>query len=1014
MDRNRFNPVEFDQAKKYADEEKRRLKARQAELLRSRLNLSKETILHLIAEGSGDVIFHKLNECKVLDNDVFTALLTATPDKFGQLIKNINKFSGLDNRTALYLARIGQGKVVLDNQAVFGKVSEKEWEYIYKITDPTYDPETEYMYEEIDRENEWINQVEKSDNPKNLLLQAIDNGNHYYIHNFLNSKENREQRAFQGRNGWNDEGEHEVAKSPLLPGFDKDVAIALIEAHKSEELVRHMKRFSGLDKEVAEKLMKTGTDIWKIYQKMEYFPEPIPEVLGRCLEDLKKCADSILANRRAYRQTYLKPSFDGNTAEEVKFNFDLDLLLGGDKLKLFKQLDSSYMEPILTAIGQASSNELRRDEFVNGLFSQLSVFKELKKDSWDGLVKIAGKDGALWKQLLSQASFLEPSSEERAQQVRKTIGDDFLISCLQYFKDLPPQVGQELVKYKLGELHTIDAEIKAEIEAENYQDEFYDDDYDDYEGVGTTESYGDRFSKRVGSIIKNCQEITQYFGDKADRAFSRVLDEWGETENFLRLYTAYTSLLEGKITPELSAFGIDKSGQDGIRQLREKITQRVEAVLWKGDVETIEEVAEKKDGFVLPVAMKKVRFRESEWSKGTETGFISMLREYVKRKEKIHPLREIYQPSKTLSIAKTDTSPEAEKNITFTEDFTNRYTQIVDSLRSARRMLATPEGFNPVLSRIKDKIKNVRTEFAQKKAAIDNEKGKAAIQNNIDKLDEVLKGELSPQEQFNALRQFKGEFDKELRELIFFLGYHFNPSYADKDLEAFDLKQPSLEELSWTLNFVDHIVNKETFSKFFSDKKAAQNFRGLLNLTPLEDAMKQFNNTATKGTMSMKFVPDRGPLTEFSGHISDACWASEYKSILETFPNFTGLVMVQNPDNKFERLAGASMLIETESDKGEKLLVIRGLNPLENVINQLSPADFYKQLTDYLKPIAQKDGRKLSIVIDDHSGGAATNRPKLFSYLEEIRDNLTPVRLSAKSLTKFNDYNIVSDCYLVE
>ena len=116
------------------------------------------------------------------------------------------------------------------------------------------------------------------------------------------------------------------------------------------------------------------------------------------------------------------------------------------------------------------------------------------------------------------------------------------------------------------------------------------------------------------------------------------------------------------------------------------------------------------------------------------------------------------------------------------------------------------------------------------------------------------------------------------------------------------------------------------------------------------------------------------------GHIADACWASKYDCLAELHPNTTSVIFIQNTDNNARRMAGATFLIETTSAEGEPLLVIRGLNPLENIINDLDQKSFVDEFTAYTREIANNQGRKLAIVIDDHSGGSCTNRPSLFAY----------------------------------
>ncbi|MDD2353760.1 MAG: hypothetical protein PHX76_00005, partial [Patescibacteria group bacterium] len=227
--------------------------------------------------------------------------------------------------------------------------------------------------------------------------------------------------------------------------------------------------------------------------------------------------------------------------------------------------------------------------------------------------------------------------------------------------------------------------------------------------------------------------------------------------------------------------------------------------------------------------------------------------------------------------------------------------------------------------------------------------------------------------------------------------------------------RPNISDMSWVLDFIDHITNQETMSKYFTDKKAKKMFNEIISAQAISEEMALLQGVGgqSKDVSKIQLIPTRGVLTEFSGHIADACWASKYSSILKEFPNFTSVIIRQNPETKYERLAGAFMLIETESKNGEPLLVIRGFNPIENLINSLSVKDFYDKVIGYVKSLAEKENRKVAIVIDDHSGGSASNRPVLFKYLSELSKTLEAVDLKSEDDTKFNGYNIVRQTYLV-
>jgi hypothetical protein len=71
-------------------------------------------------------------------------------------------------------------------------------------------------------------------------------------------------------------------------------------------------------------------------------------------------------------------------------------------------------------------------------------------------------------------------------------------------------------------------------------------------------------------------------------------------------------------------------------------------------------------------------------------------------------------------------------------------------------------------------------------------------------------------------------------------------------------------------------------------------------------------------------------------------------------------------------------------------------------------------LVVYLKPIASALGRKLAVVIDDHAGGSASNRPVVFNFLSAKAVSLQPVKLASATDSTFNGYDITNNTFLVD
>lgn len=766
----------------------------------------------------------------------------------------------------------------------------------------------------------------------------------------------------------------------LFSDLDKEAFFAYVKVCKKRGLEwgRAAKYFSGLDKEIAKFLIAEGgvSEFISSLSNSQIYDRWDDNPYGRLDAPVHATFSGI------DKETLLSAisALDKQTAE------------GRDKYNVH----TGYLE-----------QEKPRPGILH-LVAGLNYFSDLDQEAFD-VLDSKMKNWNEMKQLYRHLHSFTGLSSKVLKSMMKggAEGEELAMKSLDAFSvDLPVltmMYQKQLEKFKNP---TLPSQQPLSREAHYYGN------YEDYEPEPT-----ERQKKKALSLkhLRNCKLINDRAEGKIDPALARISKDLGDDFS-LEEYDLYQSLLRGESPEAAKELGVTSTGDEGLVQLREGL-KKVTKEIVSGSIDAKLVL---RNPVVRRVFVSQVRYEDSEWGTHDDSSFDDIVDRFAfhPRLEHLKYLPEAYAPSPVMRIAKIDKETKSEKP--FPEDFLVRYNQMLDSLRVARsqRKEQGEMGIQQIIESIQRKMVEVKKDLADKLQKTPNELAKKNIQENIQKLDGVRLNELSPQEQFGVLRSFKGKFDGELRELMFFMGYHFNQNYLEKDLDTFSGQNPTLDEVTWVLNFVDHIVNKETLSKYFTDKEAAKSFKGLVNVAAIEKGMEHFRDQGTKGTMDMRFVPDRGLLTEFSGHIADACWAS--KNILDSHPNMLSLLMIQNPDSKFERLAGASMLIETESDEGERLLIIRGLNPQQNVINQLSVPDFFKQCTDYLKDIARKDGRKLAIVIDDHSGGASTNRPALMDYLSLIQANnissvkLRQIVLASADDTEFNGYNIVKKCYVIE
>lgn len=270
----------------------------------------------------------------------------------------------------------------------------------------------------------------------------------------------------------------------------------------------------------------------------------------------------------------------------------------------------------------------------------------------------------------------------------------------------------------------------------------------------------------------------------------------------------------------------------------------------------------------------------------------------------------------------------------------------------------------------------------------------------------------------------RAEANALLREIAFLQAFRMHPGLLDHEFEAFNRENPPSGEIAQVQDFTFHVTYKETWraatppktkkekktSEFADYDKALAN---LLKVGVLEEQMAKFASKASDEEISLKVIPSRSTLFAFSGYMADACWAGRDADLLKNYPNILALAFMKDADTPDEQVAGATLLIEDEAADGTKLIIIRGLNPLMNIIDELDARSFIRELVKYLTPIGKARGRRIAISIDDHSGGHGTNRPQLHDFMyRTLRGELKKTPLGKESTATFNGYDITDETYL--
>lgn len=493
-------------------------------------------------------------------------------------------------------------------------------------------------------------------------------------------------------------------------------------------------------------------------------------------------------------------------------------------------------------------------------------------------------------------------------------------------------------------------------------------------------------------------------------------------------------LTEG--APERDILGLRHTGDAGINELKEFAGSFTTAVR-SGDLSPENVAKVQSSDFVAHLLIDVAHYATSDWGPHGMDSLRALLayRTQAQADGRIEPMPAEYRPSEVLEIAKLRTRDD-DSGPQWTEDLLTRYHRLSTDLHEARTILTRDDikrPFTHLLGRlgghIADHVQTLKRSLDTGTLSNGQPMTEKARQNMVARVDE-LEALIAPSErsgpQHTTLRSLKdfernflslarvGDLHSDLRTICFAWAMRKHPEWVDQ-LSSIRPDEPTLEDVSRVREFVDHITNQEVFADYFSNRKGANTFRRMTSTVALEEAMLRTQGVGVSSdTTRLQFVPSRGPLLELSGHIASACWAGKYDSVAEAMPNMTAVTMIRNPDDPTRTaLAGAGLLIETTSDAGDPVLLIRGLNPSETYINLVSVDDFYQKFTGWAKEIAAARGSRLAIVIDDHVGGSSTNRPVLFGHLKALKQTLTPIRVNGAD-TEFNGYKVTRQAYLVE
>lgn len=427
--------------------------------------------------------------------------------------------------------------------------------------------------------------------------------------------------------------------------------------------------------------------------------------------------------------------------------------------------------------------------------------------------------------------------------------------------------------------------------------------------------------------------------------------------------------------------------------------------------------------FLLMYISKKIRFDDSEWFSGSVDDLVEILQAY---KEMCNE-SEIKESTRVKVRKSKGQTLDQEK---ITEEARLSFTNVVDSLRDAFTFVKrlNQKSLNEFMALINQQKETFDSTALLKEFFGDlNHYTGLPVGQLVQRFREFNPENdplVSLQNAILFLKQLK--LDKALTELqyselltkyLFVLTLMINPNLLQEAERILQDPKLNYRSIAWVLSFIQHIALEET-SKLLITKLGVQSyvFDELKKIIPLEN-LNSILYTAidieTEGSTEINFEIRRDLVSEFSGQIADACWAGrEEESILFDYTNIETLTI--KVGNTF---IGSCILIHSINEDGLPVLIIRGINPRETEINKISINQFISKLTEFVIEYARKKDEIPLIVIDDHVGGAATNRPKVFGYLSAYKDKLTKYTKLKERMDKedkptvFNGYYIEDNVY---
>ncbi|MBT6142999.1 hypothetical protein HOH51_00635 [bacterium] len=193
---------------------------------------------------------------------------------------------------------------------------------------------------------------------------------------------------------------------------------------------------------------------------------------------------------------------------------------------------------------------------------------------------------------------------------------------------------------------------------------------------------------------------------------------------------------------------------------------------------------------------------------------------------------------------------------------------------------------------------------------------------------------------------------------------------------------------------------------FVSDVSKRRGLEKILGLGALDDIT--LPQREVKSSRVLKAVNLRNLYLEFSGFNVDACWADKYSSgISQSSPDISFYKFSEeDSDTGVVLQRGGTLIIESESLDSEKVWIVRGMNPRDDMQPNFDAKSIVFGFLKALQVLANKQGAKVCVIMD-LSHASSTNRDWVRKVYDDLK--LKKIELKESDSAVFNNYYDTAD-----